>query len=151
MNGNEPVIPPELSAQILEALSDLARAPPPAELKARLMRRIAQETERPGISVRDQEGSWTPLLAGVQVKVLRDDGSTRTWLAKLQMGATLPAHEHAGDEECFVLEGSIDIGGERFHAGDYQLARAGTRHGVLATATGCLLLLRSPSRMAATG
>ncbi len=67
------------------------------------------------------------------------------------VGAALPEHEHLGDEECFVLDGTIDIGGERFHAGDYQVARAGTRHGVLVTATGCTLLLRSRSRPASGG
>ena len=150
MPERKPVIPPELVEQILDALSDEGMQPPSAELKSRIMKAVAKdEARRQAVTVRGEEGLWAALLEGVEIKVLRDDGRTCTWLARMQKGATLPAHEHPGDEECFVIEGSIDIGGERFHAGDYQVARAGTRHGVLASPTGCVLLLRSPSRPAA--
>lgn len=144
-------LPPELVEQILEALSADGLPAPSAGLRARVLERIAhEESHPPGITVRGGEGAWTPLLEGVEMKVLRDDGRTRTWLARLAKGAALPAHEHPDDEECFVIEGCIEIGGELFRAGDYQIARAGTRHGALVSPSGCVLLLRSPSAAAHT-
>ncbi len=142
-----PEIPVELLERLLDSLSTAGIAPPSTQLRARVLKRVADdEAMRNAVLVlRAGEGEWATLLEGVTVKILREDGGTRTWLARLRKGASLPAHAHTGDEECMVLEGSVLIGEDLFHAGDYQVARAGTRHPMLSSPSGCLLLLRSAS------
>ncbi len=149
-NRHDPVIPIDMEPRILDALStDGAPAPSP-QLRAAVLARVAREV-RDGeaiVTTRSHE-DWKPFAPGVEAKVLRDDGRTRTWLARMQAGATLPAHDHPGDEECLVVEGSVILGDVLMRAGDYQIARKGTSHGEIRCPGGCVLMLRSPSPQAA--
>ena len=73
-----------------------------------------------------------------------DDTSGRvTMMVRMAAGTSYPSHRHGGFEECFVLEGDLQVGSEMLHAGDYQRASAGSVHGVQSTERGCLLLLSS--------
>ncbi len=92
------------------------------------------------------EGEWQTIMPLIQMKVLRDDGKTRTFLLKLSPGAKLPTHHHTIEEECLVLEGDAFIGNETVFAGDYHLAKPGSKHEVLGSHNGALLLLRAESR-----
>jgi anti-sigma factor ChrR (cupin superfamily) len=127
-------------------LSEEARV----RIKRQLMTKIsapAAPTADAGLvrNVRREEG-WKQLSKRMQVKVLHDDGHTLSWLLKMLPGGGLPEHDHAdGAEECMVLEGSLRINGEEFVAGDYQIALPGSVHHEVASDTGSLVYLRSPS------
>jgi putative transcriptional regulator len=77
------------------------------------------------------------------MQILLDDRNGRSTLLRMQAGGRLPAHDHPGDEECLVLEGSCFLGELRMHRGDYQHAGQGTRHGEVTSPDGCLLFIRS--------
>lgn len=89
---------------------------------------------------------WTPTaIEGVEARRLSVDNesSSLTMLIRMAPGASYPAHEHAGPEECYVLEGDLVIDDLTMHAGDFQRMEAGTRHPDQHTVGGCLLMLRS--------
>ena len=71
----------------------------------------------------------------------RPDTDERTALIRMEPGSSCPAHDHEQAEECFVLEGSINIDGEDYRSGDHIIAPAGSRHGVVASVPGGLLLI----------
>lgn len=143
----------ELSARelaaMLEALID-AEVEPPPELRAKILARVAQSTiGTPGaVTVRSNDGDWKRCMPGITGKILFDNGTMRTWMARCEAGSAIRAHQHELDEEVFVLEGTLLLNGETLSAGDYQYARAGTRHDQVYTPTGCLVLLRTPSNFA---
>jgi anti-sigma factor ChrR (cupin superfamily) len=91
-------------------------------------------------------GQWESIgIEGIAVKHLATDPGRRfvSMLVRMAPGTAYPPHRHAGDEECFVVAGEIDVGGAKLRAGDYQKASAGSVHGVQATETGCLLFIVS--------
>lgn len=95
------------------------------------------------------ETDWNPTgIEGIDVRRLSMDAenSTLTMLVRMAAGTSFPAHEHAGAEECFVLEGDLIIDDLVMQAGDFQRMEAGTTHPDQSTAGGCLLMLRSSSR-----
>ncbi len=120
-------------------------------IKARLMQRIGVPgpalTQTGGKEVcimRDD--AWVSLSKKIHVKVLHDDGHTLSWLVRLLPGGCLPQHDHAdGVEECLVLEGQLRINGDMFGTGDYQIAHPGSVHFEVASDTGALVFLKSPS------
>ncbi|MDQ3816820.1 MAG: cupin domain-containing protein [Acidobacteriota bacterium] len=95
------------------------------------------------LTVRAAEGEWHELLEGVAVKQLYVDAErgTVTSLFKLQPGASLPIHFHAGTEECLVLEGDLRTDEIVLHRGDYHCAPKGSRHPLIMSVTGALLLI----------
>ena len=142
-NPGEEIFTSDILAALLGALTPVA-PPDSAAIKSRILGRV--EAEGAGVTVvRAEQGEWTAFAPGVDVKILFDDGRTRTWLARLEREARLPGHDHPADEECLMLEGSVYMGDILMSAGDYQIARAGTRHTGVYSPAGCLLLVRSAS------
>jgi len=94
-----------------------------------------------------REGSFEPTaLPGIRVRRLfvDEEADRITMLVRMDAGAAYPAHRHGGAEECYVLEGELEIvGQEELHAGDYQRMESGSLHPVQRTRGGCLLLLTS--------
>lgn len=138
-------------------LLDVAPEPPPADVAARIKRRVLKRVAdgphpdaRGTIDIRRADG-WRPLAEKAEMKVLHDDGITMTWLVRLEAGAVLQAHDHAGTEECLVLEGDFWLNDVRYGPGDYQIAFAGSRHESARSDDGCLVFVRSPSPRAAAG
>jgi quercetin dioxygenase-like cupin family protein len=115
-----------------------------AEHKEQLKRELLSRAGREMTIVRGQEREWRKVLPGVFVQLLHEDADSgiQTALWRMQPGARIPAHPHAVDEECFVLEGSLEHREQRFKAGDYMLAPAGTRHSTISSAEGVLMLIR---------
>jgi anti-sigma factor ChrR (cupin superfamily) len=139
------VIPDELAGALAAALAPNA---PPAErvaaVKDALIERIRAGRSR-FVTVRADSGDWSKLAPGVQCKVLHDDGETRSVLLRLAPGARLPAHGHAAEESCVVLEGDARLGDIEVHAGDFHLALPGSIHGEITTRSGTLLFIRAAS------
>ncbi len=126
---------------------------PPAEVRARVLaaiRRTPQPLDEsvPGEhesrTVREDEGTWRSCAPGVWTKKLSKDvrRGTMTLLLELEPDAILPAHDHDGGEDSYVIRGSCRIGAVALYAGDFHHVDAGAHHGdVVASAEGCLLLL----------
>lgn len=132
------------------ALSDLATGPAPRpSVKAQLLARIAERASVPaGYAVRvERDDDWMPHpVPGIRMKVLavnRQSGYA-TLLLDVQPGTRFPAHHHDGDEECYVVSGSILTLGRRLGPGDFVHADRGTEHGELWTDEGARVLLVVP-------
>lgn len=136
----------ELIALALARAADSGHSPR-GEVKERLMSRLA-EANAPipaGFSFRlASESDWLPHpVPGIRMKVLalnRERGYA-TLLLDVAPGARFPAHHHSGDEECYVISGTLVACGRRIGAGDFHHADAGSDHGELWTEEGCRVLL----------
>jgi anti-sigma factor ChrR (cupin superfamily) len=116
---------------------------PPAALRASILAAV-RETPQDSRTVRSDEGDWVTFpCPGVRVKLLSIDDrrGTATLLMDLDPGSRVPAHDHHGDEESFVVRGSCRIGALALRQGDFHRAGAGTHHGDVVSDEGCLLLL----------
>lgn len=90
------------------------------------------------------EGAWKDTgMTGIRAKLLRHDPERRsvTMLVTMDAGVSYPRHRHAGSEECFVLQGDLQVGGRTLGPGDYQCAEAGSTHETQTTRDGCTILL----------
>ena len=147
MNGEQTVLPRATCEELLTAFEP---QPPPAPAARRMLAairaRLAFEAAPPICVLRRDDG-WKPMAAGIERKVLSDDGATVCWLMKMAPGAQLPEHTHDdGVEECLVLEGEIRFGDVRYGAGDYVRLAQGSRHAVTYSDVGATIFLRTPSR-----
>jgi quercetin dioxygenase-like cupin family protein len=132
------------------AMAELALGPTPSPLvKTQLMARIADRAPAPaGFSLRfATDDSWLAHpVPGIRMKVLSVNPRSgyATLLLEVQPGTRFPAHHHDGDEECYVISGSIVTLGRRLGPGDFVHADAGTEHGELWTDEGAQVLLVVP-------
>ncbi len=111
-------------------------------IRRRLMERVA-DADCSHLTIAAGQGEWQPLLDGVAMKVLREHAGVLSYLLRLQPGACLPAHRHALDEECVVLQGRLRVGSKiEFGPGSYHLAHGGALHARITTATGATIFLR---------
>lgn len=76
--------------------------------------------------------SWTQRLPGVFWKVLWEDpdGPHKAILMRYEPGATIPRHRHVGDEQIFVIEGSVADDTGACAAGNYARRPPGCVHTV---------------------
>jgi quercetin dioxygenase-like cupin family protein len=144
--------------EVRDAIADLAPvaavlaqriepvAPQPC-IRETLLRKIAP-AEGGSIEFSFQANeTWTETrFPGVRLRMLRmsRDLGIFTALVRMEPGAVYPAHDHAMGDDCFVLQGELQVGDVLLRAGDYQYAPAGTCHVEQRTATGCLLLITAP-------
>lgn len=148
----------EVSVALAHASGE-SRAPAP-RVKEKLLRRIQElharerSLEGPG-SVRfdHSEGIYTIYpermdwqkhpVPGVTFKVLSESQKRGyvTMLMKVEPGTVFPEHHHSGEEECYVLSGSIILNGKRLGPGVLHRGNENSEHGVLTTDEGALLLL----------
>ncbi|WP_395707766.1 cupin domain-containing protein [Casimicrobium huifangae] len=140
-----PVIPPDLMAELLAALPAKAPAPRRASvMRAALLEKVkAADTDQ--ILLRAGTGDWINFAPSVDMRILFDDGQTRSWLARFGRGGTIPSHIQTGDEEAIVLQGWCYLGDEKICAGDYHRIGKGRRHGKIVSPEGCLIFVRSHS------
>ncbi len=130
----------------LALASDRGESPSP-RVKQRLMSRLG-EAGAPlplGFSFRLQtEKDWLPHpVPGILMKVLamNERRGYATLVLDVAPGARFPEHHHTGDEECYVISGSLIACGRRIGPGDFHHADAGSDHGELWTDEGCRVLL----------
>lgn len=92
--------------------------------------------------------SWQQsAAAGVELQPLFSDATrgTMTAVVRLRPGATWPLPQGESGRQLYVLEGDGHVHGQRVQAGDYYQASTSGESQVLATHTGCrVLLLASP-------
>jgi anti-sigma factor ChrR (cupin superfamily) len=157
MKRHEPVLDAELLARLAE-LQTAMRPPEPVavRLKANILDQVRHERaagqpigERTDsgqlpapVTLRATEGEWVMLAPKVELKLLREDAFSRSFLLRLHPGAVLPPHEHPLEEECYCLEGEVRFGDLVVRAGDYHLAPRGVPHGPMRSRSGALLFLR---------
>ena len=140
------ILPAFVAARMAEAVRE-APLDPMAErfMKSRLMTRV-RDHERGAVTstVRPEAGVWEKFSPRIKMKVLRReaDGSSMSYLLKLEPGAFLVPHKHHIDEECVVLEGEVMIGEERVGPGTYHLAPRGMVHQPIRSEHGAILFIR---------
>jgi anti-sigma factor ChrR (cupin superfamily) len=138
--------PPALDPDILDALADASPAvAPDAGTAARIREKLFQRVHAPTrefVFVHSHQGEWVRLLRGVEIKLLREDAGSRSYLLRMAPGARVPPHAHPIDEECIVLEGDATINGVLCRAGDYHLAPQDMPHQWLSSEAGCVLFIR---------
>lgn len=147
MNGiDDEIFPQSVAGAMAEAVR-AAPLDPMAErfMKSRLMTRV-RDLERGAVTstVRPDQGEWEKFSPRIKLKVLRReaDGSSMSYLLKLEPGAFLVPHKHAIDEECVVLEGEVMIGSELVGPGSYHLAPRGMVHQPIRSEHGAILFIR---------
>jgi quercetin dioxygenase-like cupin family protein len=142
----------------LRSLQDVASAigastpvEPPAELRQRLLNRVARTPRVPG-RVLEQSGlmiacseeiPWKTLAPGTAYKPLYRDKSRNcdTSLVRMDAGARYPSHRHTQIEELFLLSGDLHVEDQVMYAGDYCRANLDSVHQQSFTEGGCLFLL----------
>jgi anti-sigma factor ChrR (cupin superfamily) len=82
---------------------------------------------------------WQERRAGVHWKILHEAGDRRTVLVRYDAGAVVPRHRHVGEEQIFVIEGSVSDETGTCKAGDYARRPPGCVHTVR-SAGGALVL-----------
>ena len=117
MNANRKAalstLPDDLLAQILSALPATApSAKRKASMKQSMLDRVSKllvresaDTAAQIMLIRADEGHWYSFAPQVEMKVLHDDGATRSWLARFGPGGRVPAHIQSGFEEAIVMDG----------------------------------------------
>lgn len=150
----ENIFSDDILAKILIALPTDATTRLPAKravkIRKSLLNRIDKlSTAATGNSayelVRSGDGAWITFAPDVAMKVLHDDGITRSWLARFGPGGLIPAHVQSGDEEAIILEGWCWLDEVRVDRGDYHFINKGQRHGTIHSPEGCLIFVRSHS------
>ena len=123
---------------------------PPAEAKQRILGAIRrsgpldESLPEKSRTIRAGEGRWFRQPAdGVDVMPLSVDKERgiATIMLRLAPGSILPAHDHRGAEESYVVSGSCRIGSVALKQGDFHHVDAGQHHGTVVSDEGCLLLL----------
>lgn len=143
-----PVAPrADVRDRVLRAIRGSATPPPapPAPASIQVWNRWPATDSR-FYTLAADDGAWQDTaIAGIQARVLRVDEQRDevTMLVRMAAGTAYPSHRHGGDEQCYVLQGDLQVEELQMHAGDYQFAPAGSIHGVQRTRGGCTLLLVS--------
>jgi quercetin dioxygenase-like cupin family protein len=112
-------------------------------MRSRLLARVRDAApERSNVTMEQHDGAWEPFSPRVQIKILRHDPQSTSYLLKLEAGAIIWPHRHHQDEECVVLEGRVRIGELDVGAGTYHLAPSGRNHEPIRSENGAVLFLR---------
>lgn len=127
----------DAAAQIAESVHQVT---PPPNLREKLLKRIAPER----VICRTEELEWRPLpFPGITAKRLFMDpvSGNITTLVRMSPGSTYPAHNHAGVEHLYMLEGDLAFRDHTLYAGDYEVSEPASDHSPVTTKNGCLVLI----------
>jgi quercetin dioxygenase-like cupin family protein len=117
-----------------------------AKIKRRLLGRIAESATPTHLTVQAADNTWQPFLPGVRIKVLNEADGIMSYLLQLAPGAQFASHRHPINEECVVLEGTLQIGTDLLvPAGGFHMALRDTVHATVSTVTGATIYLRGAS------
>jgi quercetin dioxygenase-like cupin family protein len=132
------------------ALAELAAGEAPRrEVRQRVMDAVRDQPPVPaGFVFRfAAAGGWVPHpVPGIRMRVLALNRTAgyATLLLDVAPGTRFPAHHHTGDEECYVISGTVYSYGRRMGPGDFLHADGDTDHGELWTDEGAMVLLVVP-------
>jgi len=133
----------------LLALS-LEPIPPPSHVREALLTAIGRTTRSaemdgvPEIRVLDAGVGWEDSPSkGIRYKRLTspEEADSVTVLMTFDPGGRYPAHKHTGPEQCLVVSGSFESGGQLRQAGDWLFAESGTSDEELYSPQGVTLLV----------
>jgi anti-sigma factor ChrR (cupin superfamily) len=96
------------------------------------------------LSINYEDMAWseaTGYPTGAKIKLLRKDGSARTFLLKLPPGFDMEAHSHIATEQHFVLKGQYTSNDKKFGVGYYRLIPSKSDHGPFTTENGAVVLV----------
>ena len=96
-------------------------------------------TPPPSLYVDVAGRAWVARRTGVHWKILWEEGDRRAVLMRYEPGAVIPRHRHLGDEQIWVLEGSVVDDTGTCTAGNYARRPPGCVHTVCSPA-GALVL-----------
>lgn len=136
----------DLWPEIRACLEPVAAERPPARVPPAQVWKAWSSTGAPSTIVPRADVFEPTAFPGVHVRCLAvDEAADRvTMLVRMDAGSSYPAHRHGGAEECFVVQGDLEVGAEHeLVAGDFQRMEAGSCHTVQSTRGGCLLLITS--------
>ena len=131
---------------------------PPDEIRVRLIAKVSGlDTGRNGdvmsttpsdqfVSIHAAQADWQEVDAGILLKTLYVDQTSgiATSLVRMMAGTSLPAHQHLGVEQFYVIEGDCNVDGQRLGPGDYHRAATGSKHEKTYTVDGTMFLLIAP-------
>lgn len=134
------VLPAEVTRALASELTPVEIQPERLRaLRERVMHTVRESAMH---TIPSTGGEWKELTPLVQMKLLSAFDGAHSFLLRLAPGAVVPAHRHPADEECIVLEGEAWLGDIKVCAGDYHIARRGTKHGAVTSQKGALLFIR---------
>jgi len=93
--------------------------------------------------VRTQKSEWQDCgTEGFRIKPLYEDepSGQRTWLMRVDPGATAAAHAHEETEQIYVIEGSFYDNENTYQAGDFAIRAPGVMH-TAGSETGAIVIL----------
>lgn len=144
-NDNEEV----LSQHDLTLLAESSPATPVDSLvkqrmRATIKKRIDDGCPVGGITNRASLQEWFEMDEHVSIKILHQDHvkKVQTALWRLKPGAVIAGHRHKNDEDCLVLEGSVQFGNHILREGDFHTMEPGSYHPDIFSETGALLFLK---------
>ncbi len=73
---------------------------------------------------------WQERRPGVHWRILWEEGDRKAVLMRYDPGATIPRHRHLGDEQIFVLDGSVSDDTGTCTRGNYARRPPGCVHTV---------------------
>ena len=76
------------------------------------------------------KGTWQERRPGIHWNVLWEEGDRKAVLIRYEPGAVVPRHRHLGDEQIFVIEGSVSDDTGTCTAGNYARRPPGCVHTV---------------------
>jgi anti-sigma factor ChrR (cupin superfamily) len=143
---------------VSELALSVPEAEPPEHIRGRLLARVDELPSGRGgdavsgvtpdqfVSIHAAGGDWQEVQEGVLLKTLYVDQASgiATSLVRMTAGTALPAHQHLGVEQFFVIEGDCNVAGQRLGPGDYHRAAAGSMHDTTYTVDGTMFLLIAP-------
>ena len=88
---------------------------------------------------------WEERRPGVHWRVLWEEGDKRAVLMRYDIGATIPRHRHVGDEQIWVLNGSVTDDTGTCEAGAYARRPPGCVHTVTSKNGALVLAIMSGS------
>lgn len=123
--------------------------PPPPHARDSLLAAIRTTRSGPAegapeIRVLAASAGWEDSpIKGIRFKRLSspEEADSVTVLMSIEPGGRYPAHQHTGAEQCLVVSGSFESGGQFRQAGDFLYAEAGTADEELYSREGATLLV----------
>jgi len=114
-----------------------------SRMKQQLFKKIEDSLNEGKFFVFADKGNWIKAMSGVEVKMLHESSTEKSYLVKLSANAEIPRHSHTHNEESFVVEGEVMLDGTLCKKGDYHFAAAGTLHRIIRSDMGCTLLVKT--------